>query len=100
VWQGAGQRAGLGTRQFAEQLAEPAAEQELRGAEHALPRRRESECLPAAVGGDRGALNQPGLGQNGQQLGDGRPGNTRPAGQLRGRELLQLGARAQDSGYA
>ena len=80
--QGEGERAGLGVRQPSEQLAELVAEQQLRRTEHLLPRRGQGQCLPAAVGGDRRALDQPGLPQPGQHLGDSQPGDAGPAGKL------------------
>jgi hypothetical protein len=49
-----------------------------------LPLRGEGKRLPAAAGGDRRALNQPGLAKPGQHLGDGWPGDASPAGKLGG----------------
>jgi hypothetical protein len=86
--QGAGERAGLGVWQFGEQFAEPVAEQRLRGEEYPLPLSGEGECVPAPVGGDRGALDETGLAKHGEQLRDGRAGNTCPAGKLSGWDLF------------
>jgi hypothetical protein len=65
VRQGAGECAGFVVRQPCEQLAELLAEEELRGLEHLLPRRGKGERLPATVGGNRRALDQPGFCESG-----------------------------------
>lgn len=92
--QGVCERAGFGVRQLTEQVSEPFAQQELRGVDYAASLLGQCQCLPAAVGRHRRALDQPGFAKPGQHLGDGRPGNTGPAGKLGGRHCL-LADRAQ-----